>query len=281
MLADLYENNFGIKPDRDITKLAIKDIPKHDILCAGFPCQPFSKAGNQKGLDDEINGSLFDKIVDIIEYHKPKYFILENVRNLENHNEGKTWGYIQEQLIGKLNYSIKKHIFSPHNFGVPQHRERLFIVGSTDVLTDFCWPEMYNEKINLLEWITPSLEVKILESEKKDSLDLWQSFLDLLPENIDIPSYPIWSFEFGETYPFENINTIPIWKKNIIRKNRTFYNDNKKYIGDIVKKIKELKNRSHQKLEWQVGQGERKILDYIIQFRGSGIRIKRKIYFLR
>lgn len=78
-LADLYEINFGIRPNRDITKIAVEDIPVHDILCAGFPCQPFSKAGSQKGLEDERNGSLFDKIVEILDYHKPKYFILENV----------------------------------------------------------------------------------------------------------------------------------------------------------------------------------------------------------
>ena len=90
-LAKLYEENFGIKPNRDINKINISDIPKHDILCAGFPCQPFSKAGSQKGLDDEKNGSLFDKIVEILKFHEPDYLILENVRNLENHNKSKTW----------------------------------------------------------------------------------------------------------------------------------------------------------------------------------------------
>ena len=75
-LAELYEKNFEIEVNRDITKIEVSDIPSFDILCAGFPCQPFSKAGKQDGLQDERNGSLFDKIVSVLEFHKPKYFIL-------------------------------------------------------------------------------------------------------------------------------------------------------------------------------------------------------------
>jgi DNA (cytosine-5)-methyltransferase 1 len=133
-LAELYEKNFQIEVNRDITKIDVSDIPSFDILCAGFPCQPFSKAGKQDGLKDERNGSLFDKIVDILEFHKPKYFILENVRNLISHDNENTWFYIKEQLENKLGYKIDKKIYSPHNFGIPQHRERLFIIGSSDDL---------------------------------------------------------------------------------------------------------------------------------------------------
>jgi DNA (cytosine-5)-methyltransferase 1 len=75
-LIQLYESNFSIKPAGDIRAIKSKDIPAHDVLCAGFPCQPFSKAGLQKGLDDESNGDLFMQIVRILKYHKPSYFIL-------------------------------------------------------------------------------------------------------------------------------------------------------------------------------------------------------------
>lgn len=84
-LRDLYKRNFGIMPAGDITKTPIEEIPKHDILCAGFPCQPFSKAGEQMGFEDKKNGSLFHKIVEILSYHQPDYFLLENVRNLKSH----------------------------------------------------------------------------------------------------------------------------------------------------------------------------------------------------
>ena len=143
-LSELYETNFGIKPVRDIRKIDIKQIPSHDILCAGFPCQPFSKAGSQKGLEDEKNGNLFDIIIEILRYHNPEYIILENVRNILNHNYKKTWNYIETSL-SDLGYIIDKEILSPHQFGIPQHRERLFIVGSKSGLEHFKFP---NQQLN-------------------------------------------------------------------------------------------------------------------------------------
>lgn len=108
-LKELYQQNFGIEVSGDITKIPLENIPSHDILCAGFPCQPFSKAGRQKGMEEE-RGKLIDRVIEILEYHKPKYFILENVRNLEKHNNGQTWEYIKNALE-KLNYSVEKKSF--------------------------------------------------------------------------------------------------------------------------------------------------------------------------
>lgn len=203
-LASLYEQNFGIKPNRDITKIAVEDIPNHDVLCGGFPCQPFSKAGSRKGLLDERNGSLFDKIVEILQYHKPKYFILENVRSLESHDEGRTWEYIQNRLENELKYSIDKRIFSPHHFGIPQHRERFFIVGSLNGLDHFNWPEIIEGKTSIFDFLDDNpINATNLEPEKVQVLDLWQEFLDRIPKSAKLPSWPIWSMEFGATYPFE------------------------------------------------------------------------------
>jgi len=320
-LVDLYEINFGMKPNRDITKIAVEDIPKHDILCSGFPCQPFSKAGDQKGLKDERNGHLFDKIVDTLDHHKPKYFILENVRDLESHNDGETWTYIQNRLESELKYSIDKHIFSPHHFGIPQHRERFFIVGSKEGLDHFEWPKIHENQTSIFDFLdkTPTNVTK-LEPEKVHVLDLWQEFLDRLPKDAKLPSWPIWSMEFGATYPFEketpfasstrkigatkgNFGTplkgmsreekfanlpsyarskqeeFPKWKKNYIRNNRAFYEQHKKHIEPVVEKIKELNIPSWQKFEWNVQGGERKVRNYIIQFRGSGVRLKRTDFF--
>ena len=136
-LALLYEKNFNIPVNRDITKVEICDIPEFDILCAGFPCQPFSKAGDQQGLEDKKNGNLFDKLVEIIDYHEPEFFILENVRNLKSHDNFNTWKYIKDKLENKLGYIIDDEILSPHNFGIPQHRERIFIIGSKNSLIKF------------------------------------------------------------------------------------------------------------------------------------------------
>lgn len=317
VLADLYEDNFGIKPNRDITKIDVKDIPEHDILCGGFPCQPFSKAGKQKGLKDKRNGSLFDKIVDILKCHKPKYFILENVRNLENHNNGETWKYIQHRLEKELGYSIDKRILSPHHLGIPHHRERFFVVGCKDGLSHFNWPQTIDEGTSVLDYLDKDpVNTTKLEPEKVYVLDLWQKFLDRFPRDVKLPSYPIWSMEFGATYPFEKETPFasstrkigatkgnfgislkgmsreekfanlpsyarteqqefPNWKKHYIRSNRVFYEKHKKHIDPVVKKIKELKVPSWQKFEWNVQGGERKVRNYIIQFRGSGVRVKK------
>lgn len=125
----IYKLNYGLDPDGDITKVNEKDIPFHDILCAGFPCQAFSKAGKRLGFADPTKGTLFFEIMRIARYHKPKYMLLENVRNLASHDNGNTWKVIHDEIINAGYYTFEKPvIFSPHYIGVPQHRERVFIM---------------------------------------------------------------------------------------------------------------------------------------------------------
>src|SRR5260221_3731043 len=128
-LQSLYEKNFRIRPKGDVRKIREDDVPRHDILCAGFPCQPFSKAGEQQGLDCPDWGDLFGQVVKFLRGSEPRFFILENVPNLERHDGGKTWKKMRRRLEG-LGYSVDARKLSPHQFGVPQIRERLFIVGS-------------------------------------------------------------------------------------------------------------------------------------------------------
>ena len=130
-LRELYKINFPETPivEGDITKIKVEDIPPHDVLCAGFPCQPFSQAGKRQGFNDEKNrGNLFYNILDIVKYHRPKYILLENVANLKNHNHGHTWETIKKELEN-INYDVAEPaILSPHQFGIPQHRKRIYIV---------------------------------------------------------------------------------------------------------------------------------------------------------
>ncbi len=93
-LRELYKVNHGIDCHGDINLIDISTIPKHDIICAGFPCQPFSKAGKQNGLEDPNNGNFFNLIMKIIDTHNPEYVFLENVPNLKGHDDGNTWEYI-------------------------------------------------------------------------------------------------------------------------------------------------------------------------------------------
>ena len=130
-LRNLYQINHDadlfLKLIGDIHKeIKTKDIPAFDILCAGFPCQPFSQDGLRKGLKDPTNGNHFIKLIAIINFHKPKYIFLENVPNLKGHNKGNTWKVIKESLVEE-NYTVKEKIFSPDEFGVPQQRKRIYI----------------------------------------------------------------------------------------------------------------------------------------------------------
>ena len=130
-----YFANFGEQPDGDITKVQAEDIPDHDILVAGFPCQPFSIAGVSKkqslgratGFEDKTQGTLFFDICRILKAKRPKAFMLENVKNLKSHDRGRTFKIISESLK-ELNYDVFHAVLDGQNY-VPQHRERIIIIG--------------------------------------------------------------------------------------------------------------------------------------------------------
>lgn len=122
-----YATNFGEEPSGDITAIAPADIPQFDLLLAGFPCQPFSQAGLQKGFDD-TRGTLFFYIAEILKYHKPSVVLLENVKRLRTHDKGKTYRVMQETLEG-LGYTVSSEILAAKDFGVPQNRERIYIIA--------------------------------------------------------------------------------------------------------------------------------------------------------
>lgn len=121
-----YKLNFNEIPFGDITKIDEKNIPSFDILCAGFPCQPFSVSGKQKGFND-TRGTLFFDIARIVKYHQPKIILLENVKNLRAHNGGATFEVISNTL-NKMNYNIYYKVLNAKNYCLPQNRERITIV---------------------------------------------------------------------------------------------------------------------------------------------------------
>jgi DNA (cytosine-5)-methyltransferase 1 len=131
-----YEANFGEKPHGDIYAVADTEIPKFDILCGGFPCQPFSIAGVSKklslgrkhGFEDEKQGNLFFRLAEIINYHKPEAFVLENVKHLVRHDKGRTFQIIRDTLENALGYQVYAKVIDARTV-VPQHRERIFLVG--------------------------------------------------------------------------------------------------------------------------------------------------------
>ena len=141
-----YEENFGEKPSGDITKINERDIPSHDLLLGGFPCQAFSNAGLKRGFED-TRGTLFFDIARILKYHKPKAFILENVKGLKSHDKGNTLNVIVKTL-NKMDYNLFIEVLNAKNFGLPQNRERIFIIGLKQDL-DFIFPEPSFKKTRL------------------------------------------------------------------------------------------------------------------------------------
>jgi DNA (cytosine-5)-methyltransferase 1 len=162
-----YRANFPNTPlIGDITQVAVKDIPDHDVLCAGFPCQPFSLAGVSKknslgrkhGFEDERQGNLFFNIAAILDHHRPSAFVLENVKNLKSHDKGRTFKTIHEILTRDLGYHVYYKIIDAQSV-VPQHRERIFIVGFREPRF-FEWPEFPKEGPKLGEILDDKVEDK-------------------------------------------------------------------------------------------------------------------------
>lgn len=325
-LRKLYEENYpGARIEGDITKIAPSDIPPHDILCAGFPCQPFSQAGKQQGFnDDKQRGNLFDYICAIVQYHRPKYIFLENVSNLKGHDHGNTWAVIHQRLED-LEYDVPEPaILSPHQFGWPQHRKRIYIVAVDQHrggIGNFKFPSPTNKKCDLRRIIDESDPNYIhLKQETRNQLDVWQRFIDeTIAHGHEIPRFPIWAMEFGADYPIDiapafmtpdrligcrgklgrliiegNLSdcllqlpkyaqtnkskVFPAWKIKYIMQNRNFYEENKDWLDEWLKEVRRFEN-SHLKMEWNCGKNSGyQIEDKIVQFRASGIRIKKPDY---
>jgi DNA (cytosine-5)-methyltransferase 1 len=146
-----YAENYKFVPCGDITQIGVSEIPDHDVLLAGFPCQPFSIIGKKLGFDD-IRGTLFFEIARILEEKRPKMFILENVKQLKTHNQGKTLKTILKKLES-LDYKVYYEVLNALNFGLPQKRERIIIVGFLNKSVNFSFPhpELHGKLEDVLE----------------------------------------------------------------------------------------------------------------------------------
>jgi len=304
---ETYKENYGIDSNVNIRDLKESDIPKHDVLCAGFPCQSFSKAGHQAGFADNTRGTLFFEIIRILKYRQPSYFILENVRNLASHDHGNTWNVIKNALI-ETGYIVTEEpiIISPHQLGVPQLRERVLIlgvnknVGYTKIKvvhsSDMAISDDNSDISELIIEIPDNdkknvnfLKSGIIEKKKVDEkyyinnhqekvLNCWDEFIKGIKENV--LGFPVWSEEFFQMYDYTTLN-YPNWKQEFIKKNRALYQNNKEFIDGWYKKWNNLDDftMTEKKFEWQCGEDCKSVWDGLIQFRPSGIRVKRPTVF--
>lgn len=313
-LRKLYKKNYGILPHDDIRTLKAIDVPSHDVLCAGFPCQPFSLAGKRNGAKCPSSGRLIDDVVRIVEFHEPRYVMLENVPNILTIADGSFWNYIQNEF-SSLGYKLKHKIISPVDVGIPQNRERVFIVAfrDEDDYEKFTWPNLTGTiKPNLRDFLEPeSKEAKPLEKRKAQLLSHWQTLLNSLNLK-SLPCMSICAPEFGATYP-EDFSRIPLkelrkfkgaygqtlehcrtwsealnllpsyvrknrlvpkWIISSVRHTRDLYQPNKE-VCDAWALNAEKEFNSWQILEWRGGKSNLDIYENLVQFRASGIRVLR------
>jgi DNA (cytosine-5)-methyltransferase 1 len=296
---------FQIEGDiRSLTEGPKVIIPSHDVLTGGFPCQPFSKSGNQLGVN-ETRGTLFYNILRVIESRKPKMVLLENVRNLvgPKHHED----YLaMVKLLRELGYAVSTEptILSPHEIekskgGTPQHRDRVFIgaihVGKSRAqkLTDL-GPLISRQEIkencpswDLKNYLQEINSNKIFDKGKlripvqqEEALTMWNEFL-LRYRKVNKknpPGFPMWTDYWQERRSLRIPVNTPEWKRNFINKNAFLYESNSKWIDSWRVKYKlEECIPSLRKFEWQAGDMD-SIFSGLIQFRPSGVRVKAPNY---
>lgn len=283
--AKVYFDNYKLEPLGDIKNVKGDNLDDFEVLCAGFPCQAFSKAGSQNGFGDP-RGTLFYEIIRILKdkpcNHRPKILILENVKNLITHDSGRTWKTIKHSII-ECGYNIvdKPIVIGPKDLGIPQIRDRAIILAvRRDIYSKPIDIEFIQKKTNSTSIYT-IVNNKISKREKEkysldnnqiEVLECWDDFYKGITEKV--LGFPVWSDEFGETY---NISKFPKWKQEIIEKNRTLYKNNQNFIDAWLEKwnIRNKFTKTNRKFEWQAGSDIRSVFEGIIQFRPSGVRIKR------
>ena len=288
-----------------------KSVKEHQVLCGGFPCQPFSKSGQQLGFKDSTRGTLFFDIMEIVRARRPQFLILENVRNLAGPRHRDTWATIRDTIKAEgyvtLNEPIilSPHILHPDEGGAPQVRERVFILASLDPShlerLEKIKEDIENKNISngwdpknwrVSDILMPDSEISDVEKYRltDDELawvDAWEWFVKNIPSD-NLPGHPIWSNEF-KLIP-EIPENCPEWKRNFLVKNSEFYVKYRETIdewksmkwGKAQKTVSEFPP-SRQLFEWQAKlwhpkRNTRTLRNLVLQFRPSGIRVKPPTY---
>lgn len=308
--ARIYERNWNLKPDGDLTLSAnaeVMNVPHHDVLVGGFPCQPFSKSGRQMGME-ETRGTLFWNIAKIIEVRKPSLVLLENVRNIAGPRHIHEWEVIIKTLRD-LGYRVSEHplVISPHEIrpeygGRPQVRERVFIaatkipkgmpnfkrnvdVPNLDSVSKAWNPQKWNLSRDLplekLSTVKSRASVALSPAEL-EWIDAWDDFVVTMRQKLKgkpLPGFPIWVDEWVLEKDLKIPKGTPEWKATFLRKNSEFYTTHRTVLNKWLKDWKQLEHfpPSRRKFEWQA-QDSKTLWETIMHFRPSGIRAKKATY---
>ena len=281
----VYKDNYGIEPVANVKDIDEKTLPNFDILCGGFPCQAFSNGGKKLCFKDD-RGLLFDEIIRIAKAKQPKFMFLENVKHILKVSKCEVITYIKNK-IAQIGYTLQLFQISPHNYGIPQQRERVYFVCVRNDIYD-------GTDIKLPSFIGNCDFKKILDDKididekyfiKDDTLNILEAWDEMINK-----------FEVGEkisptilinsayiNYTLDEFNAFPDWKKDYMTKNKPLIKKYESQFDSWYEKHSKLlqKREIYGKLEWQSGiiRENDSIFNHFIQIRQSGIRVKKSHYF--
>lgn len=305
--ARVYRHNWGLDPLGDITEDANDDVmrvPACDVLTAGFPCQPFSKSGAQRGMD-ETRGTLYWNILKVLQTHHPSMVLLENVRNLAGPRHRHEWQIIIETLreegylVSDAPAVFSPHLLPPDRGGTPQVRERVFICAThlgRKAATMRPEPPVTYRPVggwNPQDWsLKDDLPLEDLDSNSATGtltesetlwIDAWNDFVEMMwevREGRRLPGFPLWADSWVSPRELRVPSGTPKWKVDFLRKNADFYFEHKEPIDKWLREWNVYSDAfpaSRRKLEWQAGDTPT-LWDALIHLRPSGIRAKRPTY---
>ena len=288
----VYQENYGtdIIWEPDVKKINPETIPDFDIICAGFPCQAFSNAGKKKTFSDK-RGLLFDEIMRIAKIKKPKFMFLENVKHILKVGNGEVIKYILNK-IDEHGYKVKIYQISPHEYGIPQQRERVYFVCiRNDFYNKFRGDNGFpviispNIPVNFENYLQKKEEIPekyFINGNINKCLSAWDEMIHKFNINEKI-SPTIMINEHYNNHTQDDFNNYATWRKDYITKNKPLISKYKKDFDEWYKNHKTILQETevNGKLEWQVGpiKPNDSIFNYFIQIRQSGIRVKKAEYF--
>uniref|UniRef100_A0A6C0LDY1 DNA (cytosine-5-)-methyltransferase n=1 Tax=viral metagenome TaxID=1070528 RepID=A0A6C0LDY1_9ZZZZ len=281
---EVYKKNHGIEPVNNVKDIDPEKLEDFDIICAGFPCQAFSNGGKKLCFDDS-RGLLFDEIIRIAKVKKPLFMFLENVKHILKVNNSEVIKYIK-QKIDETGYELQLFQLSPHEYGIPQQRERIyFVCVRKDIYKGNCSLIHEKKKPNFMNFLDnyDKLDKKyFIDGDILNCLESWDEIVKKFKKGEKI-SPTIMINDYYKFYNENEFNQLATWRKGYMTKNKILINKYQKEFDEFYTENNEIltKRNIYGQLDWQCGNIKENdsIFNYFIQIRQSGIRVKKAEYF--